>query len=348
MRLLPRRFPPTREGWWFLVSTLLIGAAAVNGGINLLFLVFGMMLFLILASGVMSELGLRHLAVARRPPATIHAGSPYLMGVSVRNDKKRLPTFSLEVEDLIGDKPVDRRCYYLKLPASRMQETAYRHTLYRRGVHQLTGFRISTRFPFGLIRKSRDMDARTELLVYPALVPLPQDLIPTGPAQNGQRVATRPSRSGDFYGLREFREGDDPRDIHWRTSARRGRPFVRECEDDSGRTALVVLEGGSADGDAAFEAAVSMAASIAVALVKRGFQVGLETATTSVVPGHGPNQMAHILKVLALVKAEAATGPRRGGARSQSDATCFRISPGQVTPRVQVDKGDTRNLGRAS
>jgi len=48
-----RRFPPTREGWWFLVATLLLGLAAINAGLNLLFLVWGMMLFLVLASGVL-------------------------------------------------------------------------------------------------------------------------------------------------------------------------------------------------------------------------------------------------------------------------------------------------------
>src|SRR3954468_10987217 len=93
----PRRFPPTREGWWFLGATLVVGMAAINGGINLLFLVFGMMLSLILASGVLSEICIRHLTVTRRIPGSIHAGTPFLMGIAVRNDKKRVPTFSLEV-----------------------------------------------------------------------------------------------------------------------------------------------------------------------------------------------------------------------------------------------------------
>src|SRR3978361_2298220 len=62
-----RRFPPTREGWWFLIATLLLGLAAINAGLNLLFLVWGMMLFLILASGVLSELCLRKLEARRSP-----------------------------------------------------------------------------------------------------------------------------------------------------------------------------------------------------------------------------------------------------------------------------------------
>jgi len=64
-----------------------------------------MMLFLVLASGVLSELCLRHLAVSRKVPAAIHAGSPYLMGISLSNRKRRLPSFSVEVEDLASTQP---------------------------------------------------------------------------------------------------------------------------------------------------------------------------------------------------------------------------------------------------
>ena len=317
---LPRRFPPTREGWWFLLATLLVGAAAVNGGINLLFFVFGMMIFLILASGVLSELCLRGLEVTRRAPGSIHAGSPYLMGIAVRNGKQRLPTFSLEVEDLVAGRPVDRRCYYLKLPAGRVQETAYRNVLPRRGYHELTGFRLSTRFPFGLIRKSRDVDAPARLLVYPALVPVPDHFVFGKKVQQGRRQLKSPSRRGDFYGLREFRSGDDPRDIHWRVSARRGRYFIRESEDESSKTVVVVLEdprehtpapavepaAARVDPATSYEHAVSMAASIAMQLIKRGFQVGLVAGGAFLPAGGGPMHAAQLLQALALVQSGSA------------------------------------------
>jgi uncharacterized protein (DUF58 family) len=305
---LPRRFPPTREGWWFLVATLLVGAAAVNGGVNLLFLIFGMMLSLVIASGILSELCLRGLTVTRRPPTTLHAGTPFLMGIAVRNDKKKVPTFSLEVEDLVGGRPVDRRCYYLKLPAGRVQETAYRHVLPRRGYHQLTGFRLSTRFPFGLIRKSRDVPAPAQLLVYPALCAVPEHLLPGGRTEQGKRQVARPSRRGDFFGLREFRPGDDPRDVHWRVSARRGRLFIRESEEESSRTVLVVLEdaAGGAVPEAAYEAAVSLAASVALHLLKGGFLVGLAAGAASLPPAAGSAAAAPILQALATVQAGSA------------------------------------------
>jgi uncharacterized protein (DUF58 family) len=339
----PRRFPPTREGWWFLGATLLVGVAAINGGINLLFLIFGMMLSLILASGVLSEISIRHLVVTRRMPGSIHAGVPFLMGVAVRNDKRRTPTFSLEVEDLLDGQPVERRCYYLKLPAGRLQETAYKHSLPRRGRHHFTGFRISTRFPFGFIRKSRDITASAEVLVYPALVPVPEALIRGGMAEAARQHAPTLSRSGDFHGLREFRSGDDPRDIHWRTSARRGRPFLREFEEETGRIVMLILESaqpvtGAAPAQAAraFEDAVSLAASLAVALVNKGLAVGLRTADASAAPGVGGAQTAAMLRILALVapRPRADGEPRLAGPEG---ATAIRVRPALSAPAVEVE-----------
>jgi uncharacterized protein (DUF58 family) len=331
----PRRFPPTREGWWFLLATLLVGAAAVNGGINLLFLVFGMMIFLILASGVLSELCLRELEVTRRPPAAIHAGTPYLMGIAVRNHKRRLPTFSLEVEDLVAGKPVDRRCYYLKLPAGRVQETAYRNVLLKRGYHELTGFRLSTRFPFGLIRKSRDVDAPARLLVFPALVAVPDHLILGRRTEQGRKQTKSLNRRGDFYGLREFRTGDDPRDIHWRVSARRGRFFIRESEDESSRSVVVVLDDDPAAGEEGFEAAVSLAASIAVQLIKRGFQVALAAGGAYLPPGGGAVQAHQILEALALVQSGTARMVP-GSATRNLARVHVRPAAGGATPAVET------------
>jgi uncharacterized protein (DUF58 family) len=376
-RLFPRRFPPTREGWWFLLVTLVVGAAAINAGVNLLFLVFGMMIFLILASGLLSDLCLRGLEVTRRLPTAIHAGTPYLMGIAVRNGKSRLPTFSLEVEDLVAGKPVDRRCYYLKLPAARVQETAYRNTLHRRGYHQLTGFRLSTRFPFGLIRKSLDVVSPTRLLVYPALCAVPDHLVLGKRAQEGRKKMHSPSRRGDFYGLREFRAGDDPRDIHWRASARRGRLFLRESESESSRVIAIVLEdellpenaalaeGAALDRPAKplsddddtgvsaaagnevrvqaaerFEAAVSLAASLALHLLRRGYQVGLVAGGAYVPAGSNAGQSAQILEKLALVQMSSArplpTVVARGLAR-------IHVRPSPGSPMVDVfDSGPGR------
>lgn len=312
-----RRFPPTREGWWFLIATLLLGLAAINAGLNLLFLVWGMMLFLVLASGVLSELCLRHLAVSRKVPAAIHAGSPYLMGISLSNRKRRLPSFSVEVEDLVAGKPLDKRCYFLKLPAGRTQETAYRHQLSKRGRHQLTGFRLSTKFPFGLIQKSRDVADARELLIYPALVRVPESVLRGFPATYGLGRHKWRSRSGEFAGLRDYRPGDDPRDIHWRSTARRGVTLMRESEDDEGLEATILFDNllGDGIGMESFEEAVSLAASVATVLIQRGYRVAFGARDVEIPPDGGPAQRSRILGFLALCEPARPGTTIQGGGR---------------------------------
>src|SRR5262245_66110067 len=85
-----RAQPPTREGWWFLAATLLLLAAAVDAGINLYFLTFGMMFCLVAAGIALSELGLAGLRVRRVLPPAIHAGAPHLVGIAAGHRNSRL------------------------------------------------------------------------------------------------------------------------------------------------------------------------------------------------------------------------------------------------------------------
>jgi uncharacterized protein (DUF58 family) len=345
----PRKFRLTREGKWFIAATLLLGFAAVNGGINLLFLMFGMLLCLLIANGVLSEAAMRRLVVNRHLPSVIHAGSPFLTGVSVRNDKRRIATFSLEVEDLAGNgKPVDRRCFFLKVPARRMQETSYRRVLPKRGIHHLTGLRLSTRFPFGLLRRSIDVEAPAELLAYPALVPVSEPNLHTELLKLGEKQSAARARRGDFHGLRELRAGDDPRDIHWRTSARRGRLFVREFEEEAGRTILVVLDNRVGPGaEETFEQAVSYAASLSLLLLRQGFRVGLRAGDSFIAPSIGTSHGGQLLRCLALVESAPADAPEPvTAAEYRRGMTTLTVVPSPGQPRLDIGRG--RDLRRSA
>jgi uncharacterized protein (DUF58 family) len=334
--------PPTREGWWFLAATALVGAAAIDAGINLYFLTFGMMLCLLAGGVVLSELGLAGLRVRRVLPPAVHAGTPYLMGIALENRKRRLPSFSIEVEDLIDGRPIEKRCYFLKLPAGRVQETAYRNTMPRRGRYRLSGFRLATKFPFGLLPRARAIADVDELYVYPTLIPAPDALLRELPAQPAQPAPGRsfaPSRQGEFRGLRAFRDGDDPRDIHWRSTARRGIPLVREKEDEETREATVVLDNEpAAAADAAFERAVSEAAGVCVELARRGFSVGLAVRGGEVRPAVGGAQTERILRALAVI------GPDAGPLPPIRTGTVVRIRPGAAPALDGAPGVDARQL----
>jgi uncharacterized protein (DUF58 family) len=334
----PRRLEFTREGKYFVAITFGVGFAAINTGNNLLYLLLGMMLSLILASGVMSEVSLRTLSVTRQPPTRIYARRPFLMGIGLRNGKRRLPSFSVEVEDLVADRALDKKCYFLKLPAGRLQHTSYRHTFARRGRYTYTGFRISTKFPFALFRKSRVIELATEVIVYPQVLTVGHPPPPSGFAF-GLEAQGRLGRRGEFHGLHEFREGDDPRDIHWRSTAHRGRPMVREHEDETARRISILCDNALPDGERCadelakdgLERAISLAASLAADYLARGFAVRVITRGVESPPWlSGAWQLNRLLHALALLPAVTPDVP-------------FAVAPEAVAdPILVVRKGAAR------
>ena len=312
----PRRLSFTREGRIIVVLSVGVGFAAINTGNNLLYLLLGWLLSFIIASGILSEQTLKKLRVDRRPPPRVFAGEPFLMEVLIHNDKPTRASYSIEVEDLVGTTPIDKRCYFLKIPAGKSQPTSYRHTFARRGLYTLTGYRIATKFPFGLFRKSRDVDVPLEVVVYPPRVSVQRPSPRT--TSRGETTAERLGRRGEFHGLRERRMGDDRRDVHWRSSARTGRLLVREYEDELARKVVLVVDNAlpeavrEAVGDGAMtaddeamvagvERGISVAASLAASYLGVGWTVELFARGLHVPGGNGRHHEARLARALALL-----------------------------------------------
>lgn len=299
-----RQLKFTREGKYFVAITIGIGLAAINTGNNLLYLLLGWLLSMIIASGALSDLSLKGLVVRRRPPGRIFAQQPFLMEISVENNKRRLASYSIEIEDLVGGKPLDKKCYFLKIPPRKNQKTSYRHTFVRRGLYQFDGFRVATRFPFALFNKRREADQSQEVVVFPAVYELPP---PTPTARHhGDTLVSRVGRTGEFFGLREYRDGDDRRAIHWRSSARTGRLLVREYEEEAERRTTIIVDNAlprNADEDAveSLESTLSLAASLAMSYLKRGYAIRLVCRGAMLRYGVGEAHLSRALKMLALL-----------------------------------------------
>jgi uncharacterized protein (DUF58 family) len=150
-----------------------------------------------------------------------------------------------------------------------------------------------TRFPFGLFEKSREWEAHHEVLVEPAPI--------TEESWHGKLVSKLgevdiPKAGGgeEFFGLRDFREGEDARNIHWKSSARRGSMLVRETQlRHHRRITVVVLDAAPAitpQDLELFEAGISRAAGLLHRLRVSGFTIG-----------EHPDDFQHIMDRLAVV-----------------------------------------------
>lgn len=319
----PRKLRFTREGKYFVLITFGVGVAAVNTGNNLLYLVLGMLLALIVVSGVMSEASLRNLRVTRRLPSRAQAGRSHLVEIEVYNRKTRLPSYAIEVEDLRAGQPTDKRCFFLKISPTSAQVAAYRRKPNRRGLDRHTGFRVATRFPFGLFEKSLQYDLNGELVIYPQVDPL---RLPSVHAAANLGISGHIGRgAGDeIIGVRPMREGDDPRDIYWRKSTMPNQFALKERAREARPETVVTLDdvrpkGAGEPWNAEFEKRVREAASYSVALLRRGDGVKLVTATgqkATANPGTGADP---VLKFLALIEPTDESDAPRPAPRAPTD-----------------------------
>lgn len=310
----PRTLQPTRAGWLFFALTLGVGFAALNTGNNLLYLVFSFLLGFLVLSGVLSEAALRRIEVRRRLPREIFAGTPVPVGLEVENDQRRVSSYAIVVEDLAGDDLHDAlplgRVFVLRLGPGARQQRAYLLTAPERGPLRLAGYRISTRFPFGLFLKSLLLEAPAETLVYPALDPLRAAAFGSGGRSLGETRSLYPGHGTEAAGLRDFRPGDSARSVHWRASARRGLLLVRDREREERPELEVRLRTRGREPGNAFEASVRLAASEVVAHLDAGFRVGLASDGERIRPAEGPSHRARLLTFLARVAPEPAADPR--------------------------------------
>jgi uncharacterized protein (DUF58 family) len=324
----PRRtIWPTRDGWWCLFVVIGLGVAAINTGNNLLYLLVSLLLSLIVVSGVLSEQSMRGLRLESGAPEEIYAGTPALFSAALANRKRWLTSYSVTLELLARGGPT-RFIYLPQLEAGRDRLLTWEEILPARGRQRLAGVRLTTRFPFGLFLKAGRVLLDREVLVFPAVRRISPETLHRL-LGGGSSAVRRRGRGHDLYNLRAYRPGDDPRLIHWRSSAKVESLLVREMEAETTEDTRVVLAGRGERDAARLEAALSEAASVAAHLTRAGVGVELAGAGLFVPLGHGPGQAKRILTALALYD------PRAPGAGADAFGAGSRRSLREV--RVDLD-----------
>src|SRR5204862_1458250 len=97
----------------------------------------------------------------------ICAGRPVRAMVELENEKLTLPSFSLRVEATKTEQAqanamLETPVYFPYLPKRDRVQQVIPVTFPRRGVYRQEAFRIVTRFPFGFLRKARQLNLKTE------------------------------------------------------------------------------------------------------------------------------------------------------------------------------------------
>ena len=155
--------------------------------------------------------------------------------------------------DLVVD-PVPPGSAFSRLhPPSTLKEISPGESLYvshrltakKRGKHLLPHPIAGSAFPFGLFRWSSIGAGNKSLKVYPHFSPLEEFNLGDNNfcqyAEN-EALSRHGGQSMEFHGVREFRDGDNPRFIHAPSWARLGIPIVKEFSDEGSRPIGMIVD----------------------------------------------------------------------------------------------------------
>lgn len=169
----------------------------------------------------------------------------------------------------------------------------------RRGEWPLPRLRIAARFPLGLFVSWTWVHPPTPMLVYPSV----ERSGPPAPATGDGGTGRGAQRGEDEYaGLRAFRDGDSPRRIAWRPSARRDAWLVVEHHDTPPARRILDYAAAAPLGH---EARLSRLARWALACEAAGLPYALHApwlppSSDQAVGALGPGHLAATLRALAL------------------------------------------------
>lgn len=245
--------------------------------------------------------------ISRRvTPTRVQVDTPATVELTVVNPARtRSPVIAASegLDYVLGDRP---RCVIPPLRRGEGHIIAYEVRSHVRGRHRLGPLDLGVSDPFGLTDRAVSLQSTSEVLVLPRVVPL------GGAAIGAQGVGTEGTiphmvalHGEDDVSVRDYRDGDDLRRVHWPATARTGNLMVRQEDRPSMRRAIVLLDSREAvhgpTVSPSLEWAVTMAASVQAHCARQGFAVHLVTASPTPGIGRETTHLETSMEALALL-----------------------------------------------
>jgi uncharacterized protein (DUF58 family) len=243
----------TRVGVYYLAAWGVMMVLGFQQQVNLILLVAGLAAGPVAASFVVSAAMLRKLRAARRLPPYAFSGDPFHIDYTLENDRRWTAALALFLEDegvpadrsVSGSGGLSPRVFFERVPGRDRARVRWTGVGPKRGRYRFPTTEVVTRSPFGLLERRVTIQDPGEMVVYPAVGQLTRrwHLVQRQATETkrGQRH-DRTAQHQEYHGLRDYRPGDSPRWIHWRTSARIGKPMVKEFEQQNEQDLAVLID----------------------------------------------------------------------------------------------------------
>ncbi|HTZ11613.1 MAG TPA: DUF58 domain-containing protein, partial [Candidatus Margulisiibacteriota bacterium] len=306
--------------WLFLILIAAFSLViSLRTAIPFFYYLFWLILSLVLLSFsfLLLEYSFVNLTLTRKMDSRIEEDDLLEVEASLLNNGW-LPAFNLLIEDNIGPAmPQERRKLILLeyLPSGGSVKLNYSCLCFLRGHYFAGPFSVYFFDPCGLFFLKKRFDVRSEIYVMPKVFKVhkfPVLLKGTLPwfGIGTKRVS---GDEDDFFGIRDYKDGDPIKRIHWFSSARMNKLIVKEyqCRSYSRATILFNLdiENNFGEGkDTVAEYTIKIAASVAKYLINSDVSVELIGHAQQLlhVPfNKGQEHLENILRTLAVAKVES-------------------------------------------
>ncbi|MBR4517787.1 MAG: DUF58 domain-containing protein [Victivallales bacterium] len=302
---------PTGRGWLVLVIHLLCLAMAFINQTIFTLVIACICLATLIASFFCALFSLHGIEMRRAPASDAQVGCSLELPLVIRNCRSRRRQQMVVFEQL----PFTAEGWHKQIVpglASR-QEYRLRRTTHaaRRGLFRLSRVILRSGDPAGLFRREKYFDLPEELLVLPAIRPLPELHFEetASSAVTADHSINRVGASQEFYGIREYRTTDGIRFINWRATARHRKLMVNEFERNAHAAVALLLDlpkdfAGSGD-HSNLEYLVTTAASLIAQFAERfctlGFAAGGDQPRL-VLPDEATTLRQRLMRELALLQ----------------------------------------------
>jgi uncharacterized protein (DUF58 family) len=297
----------TTRGTSFLAAGAAAALAGYLIGERALFCVGIALVALPLLAAAAARRGQLHISISRviRPPRA-PAGHTALVTLRLVNSA-RVSTGLLLAEDSVPYALGARPRYVLdKIERYGSRELTYPLRSDVRGKFEIGPLQLRVADSFGLVEVTRSVSGRTTFFVTPRVVPLSKTVISRSWAGEGDGRARLTSTAGeDDVVPRAYRDGDELRRVHWRSTARYGELMVRREEQRFRNRATVFLDSRASahmgsGAASSFELAISAAASVGVHIAEQGLTGHFLTDGGAV--STGPFFSDRLLDTLAVIR----------------------------------------------
>jgi uncharacterized protein (DUF58 family) len=337
----------TKSGVYWLLVALFVGAIAWYKSINVVMIIVYAMIALLVINGFLAWRNVRPASAKRLTIPPLFAGERSEFGVIVSNAANRAITVTA------ADRLPSGTTHFLayRVPAQRSLTCTAAQVFAKRGRYS-GPLALVSGFPFGFLECELATDSGGEIVVLPRPgVAEPDGLRRWIARQEGNDGKARKvlrrltSDRAEVRAVRAYRTGDAIRDIHWRSTARRGEPMVREYDSAPSPELLLVVEAWLPEKPqpadyARVEAALSLAVTIAITW-RRAIDSPVTIVTTEPTPvlatGYSDEDLREALKPLAEV---------RGG--PMPDAISAAVFAGRLSRSARVVVSSRENTPYAS